>query len=246
VDNAQLVAHSRLQTLQRQLDVLANNIANSGTTGFKSRGMQFSEYLMPKARADAFRGDARTISFVIDRGSSLDFTDGPIERTGNATDIALRGQTLLAVKTAGGERYTRNGSLATNAKGEIVTSDGHVVLGDGGPIIADPADGPLEITSNGTVGNRSGPLGKLKIVDVPNPSLLSNVGANLYSAKNPLTVAKNPQIAVGSVEKSNVQPVMAMSRLIEVTRAYSALTTSMQRLDETKKGALERLATIPA
>jgi len=246
MENAQLVAHSRLQTLQRQLDVLANNIANAGTTGFKSRGMQFNEYLMPKARTDAYRGDARNISFVIDRGASLDFTDGAIERTGNATDIALRGQTLLAVKTTGGERYTRNGSLATNAKGEIVTSDGHVVLGDGGPIIADPANGPLEITADGTVGNRSGPLGKLKIVDVTNPSLLSNVGANLYSAKSPLSVSKNPQIAVGSVEKSNVQPVMAMSRLIEVTRAYSALTTSMQRLDETKKNALERLATIPA
>ncbi len=246
MDNAQLVAHSRLQTLQRQLDVLANNIANSGTTGFKSRGLQFSEYLQPNAKSDSFKGAARSISFVIDRGATLDFTDGPIQYTGNATDIALRGSTLLAVKTTGGERYTRNGSLGTNAKGEIITSDGHVVLGAGGPIIADPADGPLEITSDGTVGNHSGPIGKLKIVDVADPKQLANEGSNLYSTKSPLTVSKSPLLSVGSIEKSNVQPVLAMSRLIEVTRAYSALATSMQRLDDTQKGALERLATVPA
>jgi flagellar basal-body rod protein FlgF len=246
MDNAQLVAHSRLQTLQRQLDVLANNIANAGTTGFKSRGMQFSEFLQPNAKSDSFKGAARSISFVIDRGATLDFTDGPIEHTGNATDIALRGPALLAVKTAAGERYTRNGSLATNTKGEIVTSDGHVVLGAGGAIIADPADGPLEITSDGTVGNHSGPIGKLKIVDVTDPTQLVNEGSNLYSAKSQLPASKTPLVSVGSIEKSNVQPVLAMSRLIEVTRAYSALATSMQRLDDTQKGALERLATVPA
>ena len=246
MDNAQLVAHSRLQTLQRQLDVLANNIANSGTTGFKSRGLQFSEYLQPNAKSDSFKGAARSISFVIDRGATLDFTDGAIQYTGNSTDIALRGSTLLAVKSPAGERYTRNGSLGTNAKGEIITSDGHVVLGAGGPIIADPADGPLEITSDGTVGNHSGPIGKLKIVDVMDPKQLANEGSNLYSTKSPLTVSKSPLLSVGSIEKSNVQPVLAMSRLIEVTRAYSALATSMQRLDDTQKGALERLATVPA
>jgi flagellar basal-body rod protein FlgF len=246
MDNAQLVAHSRLQTLQRQLDVLANNIANSATTGFKSRDMQFGEYLMPRAKSDLYRVDARTISFVMDRGATLDFTDGAVEYTGNATDIALRGQTLLAVKTPTGERYTRNGALGVNAKGEIVTSDGYAVMGSGGPIIADPSDGKLEITPDGMIGNRSGPLDRLKIVDVPDPSKLSNIGGNLFSTSAPLAASKTPEIAVGSIEKSNVQPVLAMSRLLEVTRAYTALTTSMQRLDDTQKNALERLATVPA
>jgi flagellar basal-body rod protein FlgF len=245
MDNAQLVAHSRLQTLQRQLDILANNVANANTTGFKSRGLQFSEYLQPHAKSDAFKGSARSISFVIDRGATLDFTQGASERTGNPTDIALNGQTLLAVKTPAGERYTRNGSLATNTKGEIVTSDGHLVLGASGPIVADPADGPLEITPDGTVSNRSGPLGTLKIMDVADPRQLVNEGANLYSSKSPLAVSKTPLITVGSLEKSNVQPILAMSRLIEVTRAYSTLVNSMQRLDDTQKGALDRLATVP-
>jgi flagellar basal-body rod protein FlgF len=245
MDNAQLVAHSRLQTLQRHLDILANNIANANTNGFKSRGMQFGEYLQPKAKSDAFSGSARSISFVIDRGATLDFTDGPLERTGSPTDIALRGQSLLAVKTASGERYTRNGSLATNMKGELVTSDGHVVLGSGGPIVADPADGPLEITPDGTVSNRSGPVGKLKIMDIADATQLANEGSNLYSSKTPLTVSKTPLITVGSLEKSNVQPILAMSRLIEVTRAYSTLVNSMQRLDDTQKGALDRLSSVP-
>ncbi len=246
MDNAQLVAHSRLQTLQRQLDILANNIANSATTGFKGRDMQFGEFLMPRAKSDGYRGDARTVSFVVDRGAPLDFSDGPVEHTGNATDIALRGQTLLAVKTPSGERYTRNGALGLNAKGEIVTSDGNPVLGSGGPIIVDPSDGKLEITPDGMIANRSGPLDRLKIVDVSDLSVLTNAGGNLYSAKTPLPATKSPEIAVGALEKSNVQPVMAMSRLLEVTRAYSALATSMQRLDDTQKNALERLATVPA
>ena len=246
MDNAQLVAHSRLQTLQRQMDVLANNIANAATTGFKGRDMQFGEYLMQRAKSDTYRGDARSISFVMDKGASLDFSDGPIEHTGNATDIALRGKTLLAVKTAAGERYTRNGSLGINAKGEVVTSDGYPVIGSGGPIIADPSDGKLEITSDGMLANKSGPLDRLKIVDVPDVTKLSNAGANLYSSSTPLAVSKTPEIAIASLEKSNVQTVLAMSRLLEVTRAYSTLTTSMQRLDDTQKNALERLANVPA
>lgn len=246
MDNAQLVAHSRLQTLQRQMDVLANNIANAATTGFKGRDMRFGEYLMQRAKSDTYRGDARSISFVMDKGASLDFSDGPIEHTGNATDIALRGKTLLAVKTPTGERYTRNGSLGINAKGEVVTSDGYPVIGSGGPIIADPSDGKLEITSDGMLANKSGPLDRLKIVDVPDVTTLSNAGANLYRSSSPLAASKSPEIAIASLEKSNVQPVLAMSRLLEVTRAYSTLTTSMQRLDDTQKNALERLATVPA
>jgi flagellar basal-body rod protein FlgF len=246
MDNAQLVAHSRLQALQRQLDVLSNNIANSSTTGFKARDMRFSEYVMPKAKSDGFSGAARAISFTMDGGMAPDFTDGAVERTGNTTDIALRGSTLLAVKTPQGERYTRNGSLMIDTKNQLVTSDGYPVLGDNGPILADPVDGPVEITSDGSVGNRGGSLGKLKLVDVPDPSKLSNIGANLFGSATPLAQSKAPTLVVGALEKSNVQPVLAMSRLVEVSRAYTAIATMMQKLDDTQKNALDRLSTVPA
>ena len=246
MENAQLVALSRQQTLQRQLDIVANNVANASTTGFKARGAKFAEYLMPTARFDAGSGESRKVSYVTEANSDLDFSEGAIEHTGSALDIALRGNLLLTVNTPAGTRYTRNGSLGLNAKQQLVTSDGYVVMGEGGPIQPDPADGPVEITADGTVGNRSGQIAKLKLVDVSDPRVLKNDGRNLYSSEKALTPAINPRIDVGALEKSNVTPVLEMSRLIDISRAYSNLAMMMQHLDDLKKNALDRLSTVPA
>ncbi len=246
VDNAQLVALSHQSSLLRQIDILANNVSNASTTGFKSRGLKFQEYLVGKKRMDSWTKGESSVSFVTNQQALLDFTDGTTERTGNALDIAMRGKTLLAVKTPSGERYTRNGALTINGQGQLATSDGHVVLGDGGPITIDPADGALSITPDGVVSTKSGPVGKLKIVDVKDPTLLTNQGANLYAAKSPLPLALAPQLIPGALEKSNVSPVLAMSQLIEVNRAYASVAAALQRLDDTKRNAIERLSSIPA
>jgi flagellar basal-body rod protein FlgF len=246
VDNAQLVALSHQSSLLRQIDILANNVSNASTTGFKSRGLKFQEYLVGKKRLDSWTTGERAVSFVTNQQALLDFTDGVTERTGNALDIALRGKTLLAVKTQSGERYTRNGALTINGQGQLATSDGHVVLGDGGPITVDPADGALSITPDGVVSSKSGPIGKLKIVDVKDPAALTNQGANLYAAKSPLPLSQAPSLITGAIEKSNVSPVLAMSQLIEVNRAYASVAAALQRLDDTKRNAIERLSSIPA
>ena len=245
MDNAQLVTLSRQTALLRQMDVLANNVANTSTTGFKARAVRFNEVLMQNARADAAPKNGRAVSFVIDQGAVLDFSEGSLERTNSPLDIALRGNELLAVRTSKGDRYTRNGALTINGKGQLATSDGAIVLGDGGPIIVDPSDGALSITSDGVVSSRSGPIGQLKIVEAKNPALLVNEGANLYSTKSALPVSKSPELIVGALEKSNVQPVLAMSKLIEINRTYASVVQTLQRLDDTKKSALERLSTIP-
>jgi flagellar basal-body rod protein FlgF len=111
VENSLLIGLSRQVALQRELDVVANNVANIGTNGFKARSMRFSEFMMPKASADAFPAPDRALSYVIDAGSGLDFANGPLERTGSPLDVAVTGNGVLAVQTAKGERYTRNGSL---------------------------------------------------------------------------------------------------------------------------------------
>src|SRR6478736_3794882 len=131
MENSLLIGLSRQVALQRELDVVANNVANIGTNGFKSRTMRFSEYIMPKASGDAFPTADRPMSYVIDAGSGLNFANGPLERTGNPLDITIGGNGVLAVQTANGERYTRNGSLQLDSKGRLVTSDGYAVLGTG-------------------------------------------------------------------------------------------------------------------
>lgn len=245
MDNSQLIALSRQSALQRQFELLANNIANSDTVGFKARGLKFEEFKMPKAKADEERGLARQISFVADRGTVLDLSDGAVMRTGAPLDVALRGNALIAVETKAGERYTRSGALSLNEKGQIVTADGYPVMGDGGPIVTDPQSLPLSITSDGVVTGRDGPIAKIKIMKVTKPESLVNEGRNLYASKTALTIDPSPVLVPGALEKSNVVPVLAMSRLIEVNRAYASLAGLMQKLDDKSGAAIERLAAVP-
>src|ERR1700687_3820719 len=142
MQNTVLVGLSRQVGLAREMDVAANNIANLNTTGYKVDGSLFEEYLSPGARADE---TGSRVSFVRDRGVWHDMSQGPIEHTGNPLDVAVDGKGFLVVQTPQGERYTRNGSMQSNGNGQLVTSDGYPVLGDGGPISFQPSDRQVSI-----------------------------------------------------------------------------------------------------
>lgn len=247
MENALLIGLSRQVGLARELEVIANNVANMNTTGFKARSLRFEEYLMPTASADAFMTPDKPLSYVVDKGSGLDFSGGAVERTGNPLDIAVKGDGVIAVSTPQGERYTRNGALQVNERGELVTSDGYRVLGDGGPITFDATETGFGIGKDGTVSTSLGPKGKIKLMAVRNPGQLENAGFNLYNATSPLTAATNLEVQVesGAVEHSNVKPVIEMSRLIEVNRTYSTIAALLQRNDELSRTAVERLAAVP-
>ena len=244
MENALLVGLSRQVTLQRNLEVIANNVANMNTTGFKSRGVNFEEFISPTARADTLPRTNLRVSYVNDQGTDLNFSNGPVEQTGNPLDIALRDNTLLAVQTATGFRYTRNGSLSLDATGTLVTSDGERVLVGGGTVTVNPGTTGVSIASDGTIESADGPVGRLQIVQVTDPKQLTNLGANVYGSRTQLPEAPTAKIIPGALERSNVQPIIEMSRLIEVNRAYSSLASMQQRLDETRRSAVERLATV--
>ena len=135
MENTLLVGLSRQVTLERQMDVVANNVANASTNGFKADRSLFAEYLMPTAREDNFAaGRDRKLSHVIDRATFRDYGQGSLDQTKNPLDVAIDGDAFLVVQTPRGERYTRNGALQINATGALVTSEGYQVLGDGGPL----------------------------------------------------------------------------------------------------------------
>src|SRR5262245_10865643 len=117
MENALLIGLSRQVALQREMDVVANNIANLNTTGFKADGNIFQEYLMPVARSDRFTGPDRRLSFVLDRATWHNLGQGPVQQTGNPLDVAIDSDAFLAVETPQGERYTRNGALQINSRG---------------------------------------------------------------------------------------------------------------------------------
>jgi flagellar basal-body rod protein FlgF len=249
LENALLIGLSRQVALARELDVVANNVANADTNGFKRRSTIFEEHLMRVARHEHFRTNDQRLSYVWDRGTSLNFAQGAMERTGSAMDVAIRGDAMFAVRPAGNtgqERYTRNGSLAINAKGELVNSDGHVMVTDQGSLTISPQETDVKIAPDGSITSSAGPRGKLKLVKVTNPQLLRNEGQNLFSTAVALQQAQpaEARLAVGEIEKSNVRPVQEISRLMELSRAYQNVTSLMQRTDEIRRTSINRLADV--
>ena len=250
MENASLVGLSRQVALSRELDVIANNIANMTTTGFKADGSLFEEYLSPSARA---AGTGGRVSYVRDRGIWHDMSQGPLERTGNPLDIAIEGKGFLAVQTPRGERYTRNGALQINGNGQLVTSEGDAVLGASGPITFQPNDRQISISRDGTISVREGTnkndtqRGKLQLVSFANPQALQKDGGSTFrpagnAAPQPATEAS---IVQGAVEKSNVRGVVEMSRMIEITRAYTQIAAMLQQQDSQNQQAIDKLAEVP-
>lgn len=245
MENALLVGLSRQMALGRELDVIANNLANVSTNGFKARSSRFAEFLSPKAGADAFAPQDRRLGFTIDAGTPIDTSSGPIERTGNALDTAIKGDGFFVVQTPAGERYTRNGSFQVDATGQLVTNDGHAVLGDGGPITFSPQETGAAIAPDGTVSTAQGPRGRLRIVRFDDVRTLRNEGFNTFSSTRPAVPAGSAgRIEPGALEKSNVKPILEMTRLMEVNRAYSGVASMIGRMDEMKRSALSRLADV--
>ena len=247
MENALLIGLSRQMALGRELDVVANNMANVTTNGFKARHARFSEYLMPKASAEAFPPGDRRLAYVVDAGDPLDLSTGAMERTGRPLDAAIKGEAFFAVQTPAGERYTRNGAFEINAQGQLATSDGHVVLGENGPIAFTPQETGAQIAADGTVSTDQGQRGKLRLVRFANAGVLQNEGANLFSATLPGQAAgATSRIEPGTIERSNVKPVVEMGRLIELNRSYSSIASMVSRMDEMRRGAISRLADTPA
>jgi flagellar basal-body rod protein FlgF/flagellar basal-body rod protein FlgG len=258
MENGVLIGLSRQIALGRELDVVANNIANLNTTGYKADYSVFEEFVMPTAQHKHFAGNDRRLSYVHDRATWHDFKPGPVRLTGNPLDVAIDGDAFLVVQTPRGERYTRNGSLQINATGQLVTNDGFEVLGDGGPIRFQNTDSSISITEDGTITVREGgdsksdsARGRLRLVRFEQPGRLQKDGATMFSAPNGVDpqAVQPPQrvrLVQGALEQSNVQAVLEMSRMIEITRTYTMISSMLQQHAEMRRGAVEKLADVPA
>jgi len=254
MQNALLVGLSRQVALGRELDVVANNIANLNTTGFKNDGSVFEEYIGQTARSGNLPGTDSRVSFVQDRATWINMSQGPLERTGNALDVAIEGSGFLAVQTPRGERYTRNGALQINANGELVTSQGYQVLGDSGPITFQPKDRNITISEDGTISVREGDnnktesqRGKLRMAGFAQPGQLQKDGASTFMAPQGVTpqIDTTSRFVQGTLEKSNVHGVVEMTRMIEVTRSYTQIAEMLAKQTDMQQTAIDKLAAVP-
>lgn len=244
MDNALFVGLSRQMVLRRQLDIVANNIANADTAGFKLETL--IERTEPKAPAAAAPGPS-PVKFVGSAGVARDFGQGGLSRTDAPLDLAIEGRGFFRVAAAAGERYTRDGRFRTDESGRLVTQAGDPVLDDGGGEIAlDPEKGPVSIAADGTITQGAERVGKVGVVDFAALSALEKVGDNLYrnSSNQQPQPATEARVRQGVLEGSNVRPILEITRMIEVSRAYEQMAKIMHSTAELSKSAVQRMGRI--
>ncbi|WP_181702299.1 flagellar basal-body rod protein FlgF [Chthonobacter albigriseus] len=242
MENTSLVALSRQLVLRRKLDVIANNVANLDTVGYKRLSLELDEYKMPVARANTFQRRDQVHSFVEDWNTTADFEEGPTETTGNPLDVVIQGDAFFVVMTEGGqERYTRAGNFQIDETGRLVTADGHAVMGEGGEIVFAANEKDVLINNDGTVATNVGPRGSLRLVSFADDAVLSHQGDNTFSASGTSLPATDFMLKQGSIEKSNVEGIIELTRLMEVTRAYESVSKMISEHDDLRSKAIERL-----
>ena len=246
MDNALLISLSHQIASYRSMDVIANNIANVSTPAFQREEPSFQEYVMNVPPAEGQSG-IQTLSFVQDSGIVRDLSEGRMETTNAPFDFAIHGKGYFVVQTPNGERYTRAGHFTLNDSGQLVTSNGDAVQGDGGPITITPDDGEVHFAADGTISGKNGQIGRLRIVDFQNPRAMLKEGASLYNANGQSPVSADSfQLQSGMIETSNVEPVIEISHMIEVMRAYQATATLTQSQEDLMRQAIDKLGAMPS
>ena len=229
MDSTVYLVGARMESLAQNLDIIAHNLANANTPGFKRTLGTFSATLSQLLAGESAE-DGLTFSSLSER--SLDFTPGEVRSTGRPLDVAIVGDGLLAVETADGERYTRKGRLYLSAAGELTDGAGHRVLGESGPLALPGEFSHLLIGPEGDLTADGQTVGRLKLVEIPDRQALVAEGAGLYRNDGPpARAARESRLVQGCIEESNVKPVHEMVALVEVSRAYEAAARIAKRLE---------------
>jgi flagellar basal-body rod protein FlgF len=247
-------AYLGMRARQQRLDVIANNIANASTTGFKAHRVNYrsvvgAETENPAASANnptASQSTAgqSTASQSTDRArqlrngselgvlttESIDFSPGPIRETGRSLDVALDGDGFLVVQTARGQRYTRQGSLTLDNAGQLVTQNGDLIVGDSGPITVPP--GQVNIGDDGTIASDGQVAGKLKLVRFadPNAALIREGNSLFASTGDAGAEATGTRVIQSSLEMSNVSSLTEMVAMMQNTREFESLQKSVSTI----------------
>ena len=244
MDNALYVGLSRQMVLQREMDIIANNIANVDTNGFKVESLL--EKTEPKAPAMTL-GGPRPVKFVAADGVGRDFGQGALRATGAPLDVAIDGQGFFTVRGPQGDRYTRDGRFRTDETGRLITEQGAAVLDEsGGEIVIDAEKGAVSIGADGTMTQGRDRIGKVGVVQFANAGVLEKAGDNLYRTTSNLTPtpAEKARVRQGMLEASNVNSVLEITRMVEVSRAYEQTARMIDSQADLSRRAVERMGRV--
>jgi flagellar basal-body rod protein FlgF len=245
MDTLTSTAASGIRARIESLDMLANNIANAASPGFKADREFYGLYQSAEA-ADSPGGTNPSVQPVIER-QWTDFAQGSLSPTGNSLDLALNGKGFFVAKSAAGSVFTRDGSFRLSTKGELQTADGYAVQGlDGKPILLDGSK-PVDIGPDGAVRQEGQDISRLAIVDFSNPSALGKRGNNYFesdlSAMPPIP-ATQAKVYQGNLESANSQPAESAVRLINVMRQFETLQKALAIGSEMNRRAVDEVAKV--
>lgn len=226
------VTLTRQSGLMREMQVVANNIANLSTAGFRREGVVFSEYLQKG-------GEGGWISMANANARVVDLTQGGMSTTNGSFDFAIQGEGFFLIDTPQGQRLTRAGSFTPSAEGTLVTPDGNPLLDAGGTPIAVPA-GKVALAADGTLSANGQPFARIGLWAPVDPLALRHQSGTLFDG-GAVQPAEGATLMQGMLEDSNVDPVTEVSRMIEVQRAYELGQGFLDREDERMRGVIQTL-----
>ncbi len=243
MSNAGYIDLSLQMGLRRQMDVVANNVANLSTTGFKSSSLMFLEQ-MTKAPRTHVEGISPRLSMVVDAATYRDTSEGSFVKTDNQLDVALQGDGYMVVQAGDGPRYTRAGGMQLNSDRQLCDRNGFPISGSGGPITIPPGDNDITINASGTVSTKSGVQGQLQLVRFANNQNLTAASGGTYKTTDAPLPAADTTVIQGGLEGSNVNPVGEMTRMIDLQRAYENVQHMLDDEGDREKNAMTKLSSV--
>ncbi|MEH6834264.1 MULTISPECIES: flagellar hook-basal body complex protein [Falsihalocynthiibacter] len=236
MDNASYTTLTRQSGLMREMQTVANNLANLATTGFRKEGVIFAEHVKALGRDDP------SLSMATASVANTDLRQGSLSQTNGTFDFAIEGEGFFMVETQDGNRLTRAGAFTPNGEGDLVTHDGNRLLDAGGaPIFVPAGVADLQVSADGTLSADGQPLSQIGLFQPENPFDLRRENGVRFEFTGEVTPVENPTILQGFVEDSNVNPVGEVARMIEVQRAYEQGQGFLEKEDERIRAVIRAL-----
>lgn len=237
MDNTTYTALTRQSGLMREMQSVANNIANMSTTGFRKEGVIFAEHVA------ALDGHEPSLSMASADGRAIRLDQGPITRTGGTFDFAIEGEGFFMIETPEGNQLTRAGSFTPSAEGELVTPDGYRLLDQGGtPIFVPPGASGIALGADGTLSAGGVPIAQVGLYRPTDPTDLSHRGGTRFAVERGVEPAEGGTFMQGYLEGSNVNPVQEVTRMVEVQRAYELGQSFLDREDQRIRAVISTLS----
>ncbi|SFT95572.1 flagellar hook-basal body complex protein [Sedimentitalea nanhaiensis] len=235
MDAASYVTLSRQSGLMREMRIVANNIANAATTGYRQEGLIFSEFVESAP-------DQSSLSMSQARVRNTSMAQGALTQTNGTFDFAIEGDGFFMVETEAGERLTRAGSFSSNADGDLVTMNGQRVLDAGGaPVFVPPGVAGISVAADGTLSADGQLLGQIGLFQPIDPLGMVREDGVMFRADAGVDPAENATVLQGFVEGSNVNPILQVSRMIEIQRAYEMGQSFLETEDQRIRNAVKTL-----